>query len=140
VEYEVLAFDVENLISDPNDALVGHGDSGGTAPVGMALFGNNDSLLAVANSNRFFGNCECTTPRPPHPECLIPPGFQPRCTASVAILDVSNPAAPTIQQIIPNAPHAFPRNVTLGPDGSTLYVPNANAKRLEVIETSVVNR
>jgi len=124
--YQVLSFDRSKLVSaSPNDAFVGYGDSGGTAPVGMALF-NNDSLLAVANSNRFYRNSECVA----HPE---------NCTASVAILDVSNPAAPTIQQIIPNAPHAFPRNVTLGPDGSTLYVPNANAKRLEVIETSVVN-
>jgi hypothetical protein len=80
----------------------------------------------VANSNRFYRNSECVA----HPE---------NCTASVAILDVSNPAAPTIQQIIPNAHDAFPRNVTLGPDGSTLYVPNADAKRLEVIETSVAN-
>ena len=135
--YEVLVFDVSTLVSDhPNDALVGHGDSGGTAPVGMALFRNDDSLLAVANSNRFYYNCECTVPRPPHEGCLVPPGTPP-CTANVAILDVSNRAAPTVQQRIRNAPNAFPRNVTLGPDGSTLYVPNANAEMLEVITTNV---
>ncbi len=126
--YQVLAFDVSKLVSgnSQNDALVGYGDSGGTAPVGMALFGNNDSLLAVANSNRFYNNIECVNPAPGSPPC----------TASVAILDVSNPAAPAVQQIIPNANDAFPRNVTLGPDGSTLYVPNANAKLLEVITTT----
>ena len=113
--------------NSPNDALVGQGDSGGTAPVGIALFGNNDNLLAVANSNRFYNNSECVNP---------PPGAPP-CTASVAILDVSNPAAPAVQQIIPNANNAFPRNVTLGPDHSTLYVPNYDAKLLEVITTSV---
>ena len=156
--YQILAFDVSKLVSrsglgntrlrpsspsttsrptptprprpspnSPNDALVGQGDSGGTAPVGMALFGNNDNLLAVANSNRFYNNSECVNP---------PPGTPP-CTASVAILDVSDPAAPAVQQIIPNANDAFPRNVTLGPDRSTLYVPNADAKLLEVITTSV---
>jgi hypothetical protein len=93
----------------------------------MALFGNNDNLLAVANSNRFYNNRECVNP---------PPGVPP-CTASVAILDVSNPAAPALRQIIPNANNAFPRNVTLGRDRSTLYVPNADAKLLEVITTSV---
>jgi hypothetical protein len=156
--YQILAFDVSKLVSraglsnigldrsspsttsrptptprprpspnSPNNALVGQGDSGGTAPVGMALFGNNDNLLAVANSNRFYNNSECVNP---------PPGAPP-CTASVAILDVSNPAAPAVQQIIPNANNAFPRNVTLGPDRSTLYVPNANAMMLEVITTTV---
>jgi hypothetical protein len=156
--YQILAFDVSKLVSrrglsntgldpsspstsprptpaprprpnpnPPNDALVGQGDSGGTAPVGIALFGNNDNLLAVANSNRFYNNSECVNP---------PPGGPP-CTASVAILDVSNPAAPAVQQIIPNANDAFPRNVTVGPDGTTLYVPNANARLLEVITTSM---
>lgn len=126
--YQVLAFDVPTLVSNsPNDAFLGNGESGGTAPVGMALF-NNDTLLGVANSNRFYYNSECVA----HPE---------ECAANVAILDVTNPASPTIQQIIsnPNNPNSpdFPRNVTVGPDDSTLYVPNANAKKLEVITTSV---
>jgi hypothetical protein len=126
--YQVLAFDVPTLLSNsPNDAFLGYSESGGTAPVGMALF-NNDTLLAVANSNRFYYKSECMA----HPE---------NCTASVAILDVSNPGSPTIQQVIPNPnnPNSpdFPRNVTVGPDDSTLYVPNANANMLEVITTSV---
>jgi hypothetical protein len=47
------------------------------------------------------------------------------------------PRRPALQQIIPNANDAFPRNVTLGADGSTLFVPNADAQQLEVITTSV---
>jgi hypothetical protein len=135
--YQVLAFHRATLVShSPNDALVGYGDTHGTAPVGMALF-NGDNLLAVANGNRYFYESGCVNP---------PPG-RPPCTASVAIMDVSNPAAPTVEQVIPNADNAFPRNITLGPDGSTLYVPNAGCaqptmacqevKMLEVITTSV---
>ena len=127
--YQVLVFDVPTLLSDsPNNGFLGYGSSGGTAPVGMALF-QNETLLAVANSNRFHANCECRE----HPE---------QCTANVAILDVTNPGSPTIQQVVnpfnpnPNSPD-FPRNITVGPDDSTLYVPNAGAMKLEVITTSV---
>jgi hypothetical protein len=126
--YQVLVFDVPTLLSDlPNNGFLGYGSSGGTAPVGMALF-QNETLLAVANSNRFHANCECQE----NPE---------QCTANVAILDVSNPGSPTVQQVVnpftpnPNSPD-FPRNVTVGPDDSTLYVPNAGAMKLEVITTS----
>jgi hypothetical protein len=119
--YQVLAFDVSKLSTSPNDALVGYGDTGGTAPVGMALF-DRDQLLAVANSNRFEGKFN-----------------PPQGHANVAILDVSNPKAPTVIKRIPNLVNSFPRNVTLGPDGSTLYVPNFNASSLEVIKTFVVN-
>jgi hypothetical protein len=53
-------------------------------------------------------------------------------------MDVSNPAKPQVVQIIPAyANDAFPRNVTVGPDDSTLYVPNADANYLQVITTSV---
>jgi len=136
--YQVLAFDRATLVSgSPNDALIGYGDTHGTAPVGMALF-NGDTLLAVANGNRYYNKRDCVNP---------PPG-RPPCTASVAIMDVSNPAEPRVNQTpVPNENDAFPRNVTLGPDGSTLYVPNAGCpepteacqqvKRLEVIATSV---
>lgn len=124
---QVLGFNRSLLLSAPNDALVGYADTHGTAPVGLALF-NNDTLLAVANSNRFHQNGECRHP---------PPGVPP-CTANVAIMDVSNPAEPTVKQTVPAYSNdAFPRNVTLGPDGSTLYVPNADVDQLEVITTSV---
>ena len=127
--YQVLVFHVPTLLSaSPNNGFLGYGSSGGTAPVGMALF-NNETKLAVANSNRFHANCECQE----NPE---------QCTANVAILDVSNPGSPTVLQVVnpfnpnPNSPD-FPRNVTVGPDDSTLYVPNAGAMKLEVITTSL---
>ncbi len=34
-------------------------------------------------------------------------------------------------------PDSFPRDITLGPDGSTLYVPNFCLNKLEVIKTFV---
>jgi hypothetical protein len=128
---QVLGFNRSALVSaSPNNAFVGYGDTHGTAPVGITLF-NNDTLLAVANSNRFWKTgSECQGPNPP-------PGVPP-CTANVAIMDVSNPSAPTVVQTVPAySNHAFPRNVTVGPDDSTLYVPNADENQLEVITTNV---
>jgi hypothetical protein len=125
---QVLGFNRSALVSaSPNSAFVGYGDTHGTAPVGLGLF-NNDTLLAVANSNRFNNTGS---------ECQNPPPGVPPCTANVAIMDVSNPAEPTVNQTIPAyANDAFPRNVTVGPD-DTLYVPNADAQQLEVITTTV---
>jgi len=130
---QVLGFNRSALVSSsPNSAFVGYGDTHGTAPVGLGLF-NNDTLLAVANSNRFWqtgSECKNSTP---------PPGVPP-CTANVAIMDVSNPAAPTVIQTVPAFSNdSFPRNVTVGPDDSTLYVPNADAKMLEVITTGATS-
>jgi DNA-binding beta-propeller fold protein YncE len=52
-------------------------------------------------------------------------------------MDVTNPAAPTVIQTVPAFSNdAFPRNVTVGPDDSTLYVPNADQNQLEVITTT----
>jgi DNA-binding beta-propeller fold protein YncE len=102
----VLAFDVQKLIYFPNYALVGYGDLNGigTAPVGMTLF-HDDQLLAVANSNRFSDGTSGIT--------------------SVSILDVRDPSAVTaVQTIESESICSFPRGVTLGPDGSTLYVAN----------------
>ncbi len=121
----VLAFDVQTLVSDsPNNALVGYGDSGGTEPVGMALF-DNDHLLAVANSNR-----------DQVPEDL-------NGISNVAILHVcptgGGGAVSVVNQIDSPDRDSFPRDVTLGPDGSTLYVPNFCLNKLEVIQTLVCN-
>jgi hypothetical protein len=130
---QVLGFNRSALVSaSPNSAFVGYGDTHGTAPVGLGLF-NNDTLLAVANSNRFWKTgSECQNPTPP-------PGVPP-CTANVAIMDVSNPAEPTVIQTVPAfSNHSFPRNVTVGPDDSTLFVPNADAKMLEVITTGATS-
>jgi hypothetical protein len=134
--YQVLTFDVSKLLSkslnEVNDALVGFGDSGGTAPVGLALF-DNDQMLAVANSNRFFAKFS-----------------QPAGDTNVAILDVSKPQSPTVIATIPPTPTSadmFPRDVTLGPTNVgdcladsgcfNLYVPNYDANMLEVITAQV---
>ncbi len=134
--YQVLVFDRATLVSgSPNDALIGYGDTHGTGPVGIALFGPNDSLLAVANGNRYYYKPD-TKPPTISPDCRN--GHLPPCIANVAIMDVSDPTAPTVQQTVPAySISSFPRDVTVGPDGSTLYVPNANAKVLQVITTSV---
>lgn len=117
----VLAFDVPLLLSaTPNAALVGHADSGGSAPVGMTLF-NRDQLLAVTNSNRFTPN--------------NPPG-DPNIT-NVAILDVRQPSKAKVINALPSAGKGdFPRGVSVGPDGTTLYVTNFNVGTLQVIQTA----
>ena len=134
--YQVLGFDVAKLLSkslnDVNDALVGFGDSGGTAPVGLALF-DDDKMIAVANSNRFFSKFPT-----------------PAGDTNVAILDISNPQAPTVVITIPPMPTSadmFPRDVTVGPTNVgdclaasgcfNLYVPNFDANSLEVIRAQV---
>ena len=62
-------------------------------------------LLAVANSNRFTDGTTGIT--------------------SVAILDVRDPSAVTaVRTIESESICSFPRGVTLGPDGATLYVAN----------------
>jgi DNA-binding beta-propeller fold protein YncE len=107
----VLAFSTAMLESNPGGALLGYADTGGTAPVGISLF-HSDQLLAVANSNRFNTGM-----------------------ANATILSVANPAAASVVQTIPTG--LFPREVTLGPDGATLYLTNYDSNTLEVISTTV---
>jgi DNA-binding beta-propeller fold protein YncE len=107
----VLAFSTAMLESSPNNALLGYADTGGTAPVGIALF-HGQQLLAVANSNRFDTG-----------------------TANAAILSVANPAAASVVQTV--ATGLFPREVSVGPDDATLYLTNYDSDTLEVISTTV---
>lgn len=107
----VLAFNPALLESDPDNALLGFADSGGTAPVGLHLF-HHDQLLAVANSNRFNTG-----------------------VANATILYVANPASASVVQTIPSG--LFPREFTVGPDDSTLYLTNYESNTLEVISTTV---
>jgi DNA-binding beta-propeller fold protein YncE len=95
----ILGFDTATLeTKNPASALIGYADSGGEAPVGLQLF-YGDRLLAVANSNRFAS----------------PP------TGNATILDVTTPAAPQSRSTITSG-YLFPRNLTLAPDGTTLYL------------------
>src|SRR5580704_15461119 len=107
----VLAFSTALLESNPDNALLGFADTGGTAPVGLHLF-HNDQLLAVANSNRFDTG-----------------------TANATILYVANPATASVVQTI--ATGLFPREVTVGSDNATLYLTNYSSNTLEVISTTV---
>jgi len=103
----VLAFDTAKLESHPNNALLGFAATGGTAPVGMRLF-HNDQLLAVANSNRFLTG-----------------------TANATILNVASPSAAGVVATISTG--NFPREITVGPDGTTLYLTNFDSDTLQVI-------
>jgi DNA-binding beta-propeller fold protein YncE len=107
----VLAFSPSMLESSPNNALLGYADTGGTAPVGLALF-DNDQLLAVANSNRFNTG-----------------------VANATILYVVSPASASVVQTI--ATGTFPREIRVGADNATLYLTNYVSDTLQVIATSV---
>jgi DNA-binding beta-propeller fold protein YncE len=104
----VLAFDTAKLESDPNNALLGFASTGGTAPVGVRLF-HNDQLLAVANSNRFHTG-----------------------TANATILNVASPSAAGVVATISTG--SFPREITVGPNGTTLYLTNFDSDALQVIQ------
>lgn len=106
----VLAFSTGMLEVNPANALLGYADTGGTAPVGITLF-RNQTLLAVANSNRF--------------------GAGP--VANATILSVAYPPAPTLVQTVTTG--LFPREVTDGPDDATLYLTDYDSDTLEVIST-----
>lgn len=90
---KVLEFDTEKLERDPNKSLLRALETGGTAPVGLALFAGGRKLL-VANSNRFDGG-----------------------TGSASVIDLESGS---VTQTFKAGD--FPRNITLSPDGKTLYL------------------
>jgi 6-phosphogluconolactonase (cycloisomerase 2 family) len=106
----VLAFSTGMLELNAANALVGYASTGGTAPVGIALF-RNQSLLAVANSNRF--------------------GTGP--TANLTLLSVGYPPAASVVQTVTTG--LFPREVNVGSDDATLYLSNYDSNTLEVVTT-----
>ena len=106
----VLAFSTGMLESNASNALLGYADTGGSAPVGIALF-RNQTLLAIANSNRFGTGAN----------------------ANATILSVAYPAAASVVETIPTG--LFPREITAGPDDATLYLTNYSSNTLEVIST-----
>ena len=107
----VLAFSTGMLEANPDDALLGYADTGGTEPVGLRLF-DSEKLMAVANSNRFETG-----------------------TANATILSIAVPAKASVVQTIPTG--LFPREITVGSDDRTLYLTNYNSGSLQVITTSV---
>lgn len=107
----VLAFSTGMLEINSGNALLGYADTGGTAPVGLRLF-DSGKLLAVANSNRFGTG-----------------------TANATVLSVAVPASASVVQTIPTG--LFPREITVGADGRTLYLTNYNSGSFQVISTTV---
>lgn len=101
----ILQFNPALLESDPDHALQRSIPSGGTVPVGVLLF-DQDQLLAVANSNRFADS----------------PG-------SLAFLKVSQSADPNWLLTLPAG--TFPRNLRLAPDGRSIYLTNYTSRSLE---------
>jgi DNA-binding beta-propeller fold protein YncE len=105
----ILVFSPRLLEFDPEHALLHAFSSNGEAPVGIRLFGQ-DHMLVVANSNRFADA----------------PG-----TAAIFSISKSGETRP-LQTL---AAGNFPRNVTVSPDGRSLYLTNYNSRVLQVIPT-----
>ena len=108
----VLVFSTGMLEADPNNALIGYTDTGGTAPVGLQLF-HKEQFLAVANSDRF----NTGTP------------------ANATILNVMSPEIPSLAYTVPT--YLFPREFGLASDDATLYLTNYGSDLLEVISPVV---
>ena len=107
----VLAFSTGMLEANPGSALLGYADTGGTAPVGLRLF-DNGKLLAVANSNRFNTG-----------------------TANATVLSVAMPASVSVVRTV--ATGTFPREISVGSDGLTLYLTDYSSQSFQVISTKV---
>ena len=106
-EDRVVAFDAAKIRSDPTHAFVTQA-AVGSAPVGMALLAH-DSLLAVANSNRFDTGSTAST---------------------VTVLQLG--AAPSPHSSF--ATGSFPREFSVSPNGSVLFLTNYNSRTVEMID------
>ncbi len=105
----VVAFDAAKIRTDPAHAAVTQAQVG-SAPVGIALLAH-DTLLAVANSNR----------------------FDPGSSASTAsILRLGTP--PSLRGSV--ATGSFPREFSLSPDGAVLYLTNFRSRTVELIDVT----
>lgn len=106
----LLAFNTSRLLTDPQHALLASLPVG-PEPVGIALL-NNDSVIAVANSNRF---AQDQTPQ------------------TVMLLDTQKALAgkPALLKTIRAG--IFPRELSTTPDGQTLFVTNYNSNTLTII-------
>lgn len=109
----LLAFNTSRLLTDPRHALLVSLPVG-PEPVGVALL-NNDSVIAVANSNRFAPD---QTPQ------------------TVMLLDTQKALAgqPALLKTIRAG--IFPRELSTTPDGQTLFVTNYNSNTLTIINVA----
>lgn len=120
---QILSFNVRELLSNNqsvvNRAFKGARPSGGTAPVGLALFGN-ERYLAVANSNRYTEGSTGET--------------------NVALLDVLDLGQAPVKCKSADI-NDFPRGVAVGRDDKTVFVANFGGGSvkggLRVIETTI---
>lgn len=135
----VLSFDVAKLtsknVNTVNASFLGSASSGGTAPVGMALF-SRGRLLAVVNSNRFN--------RPTGTSSLAIFDARDKLLRKVAELDIPPMSEvpvttnhPDISSPVEGYLSSFPRNVEVGADGETLYVTKFVGGEVMVVSTSV---
>ncbi len=94
---KILVFNAAALEHDPEHALIRTIDTGGEAPVGLALF-DHDRKLLIANSNRFTDG----------------PG-------SATVIDLTiDPAKQPVVQTIKTGD--FPRSITVSTDGRNLLL------------------
>ena len=105
---KVLAFSSALLESDPAHAFIGARDSGGKAPVGLALFADG-KRLAVANSNRFAGA---------------------KATGNLALLD-SSPSGSAPTTIL--AATYFPRSISVADGDKMLFLTDYNGGQVQLI-------
>ncbi len=106
-EDRVVAFDAAKIRADPTHAFAAQAGVG-SAPVGMALLAH-DSLLAVANSNRFDTGSTAST---------------------VTVLQLG--ATPSQRGSL--ATGSFPREFSVSPNGSTLFLTNYNSRTVQMID------
>jgi len=106
----LLAFNTSRLLTDPRHALLVSLPVG-PEPVGVALL-NNDSVIAVANSNRF---AQDQTPQ------------------TVMLLDTQKALAGKPALLKTFRVGLFPRELSTTPDGQTLFVTNYTSNTLTII-------
>lgn len=106
-EDRVVAFDAAKIRTDPTHAFVAQA-AVGSAPVGMALLAH-DSMLAVANSNRFDTGATAST---------------------VTVLQLG--ATPSPRSSF--ATGSFPREFSVSPNGAVLYLTNYNSRIVQMID------
>lgn len=108
----VLAFDTAKLVNDPAHALKGW-ERIGSAPVGVAVFDDGRKIVAT-NSNRFAGRTDDKQ--------------------FLSVIDAANlsTGAPALLGTIPAG--AFPRELRVTADGSTLLLTNFSSSTLEIID------
>ena len=110
----VVSFDAAKLATDPDHARLGMAPVG-SAPVPIALI-DGGKRIVVGNSNRFAGSNAV----PESLTILDPARIRGNADATLGSLTAG----------------AFPRDLRLSPDGSTLFVANFASKTLQVIDVA----